>query len=564
METTISGCHINTKNYYVLCYIILIGAASEILYLQYRSICKSNELQLRIDDLQAQHAITLQNQKHAYAHLSRDFERTLHMRVRKSIAAHSLASFKSLKALRLQIFRHMNEGRQLMMLLNGALMAKEYCQNMTFVCQKGERGPRGKAGPRGYKGEIGAKGDKGVAGAMGQRGPQGAVGIKGQKGDAGPPGQSIEKPKIVTTAKREIIRNESSNLTLFCEASGNPRPDIRWQFDSKNINSRYEFPGPGALSISNIDRNDSGRIMCIAENILGRDDMETRLIVHTKPRAILKSHRVSAPEGIPLEVVCTADGNPYPQLKWRKGFGKLAAEQVTSEDKKNLSIKFNQLSVSDAGHYICEAVNDIGRSESSIFLNVDHIEDCSGYKGNRTSGIYTINPNAIQPFTVFCDMETNKGGWTVIQRRSDGSVDFFRNWLEYKVGFGALEKEFWLGNDKIHRLTKRKDMMIRFDLKGFLGKVWFAEYRLFYIDGETDNYKVYISGHSGSARDVFSGMNGLQFSTKDRDHDTSKDNCATLYHGAWWYGACHTSDLNGNRHKDILKWTEMKVRPLEY
>ena len=584
METTIGGCHINTKNYYVLCYIILIGAASEILYLQYRGICKSNELQLRIDDLQAQHAITLQGQKHAYVHLSRDFERKLHTRVRKGIAERSQATFNSVKSLRLQIFRLISEQRRLMMLLNGDLMKREHCENVTLVCRQGERGPRGKAGPRGYKGDMGAKGDRGATGAMGQRGPQGAIGIKGQKGDAGRSGKSIEKPRIVTKFAREIIRKESSNLALFCKASGNPRPDIRWQFDSKTINSRYKFPGRGSLSISNINRHDSGRITCIAENILGRDDMETRLIVHTKPRAILKSHRVSAPEGIPYEVVCTADGNPYPQLKWRKGFGKLGAEQLSSKDSKSLALQFSQLSVSDAGHYICEAVNDIGRSESSIFLDVDYARDCSGYKENRTSGIYTVNPDGQQPFAVFCDMETAESGWTVIQRRSDGSVDFFRNWFDYKVGFGVLGNEFWLGNDKIHRLTKRKDMMIRFDLEDFDGKTALAEYRQFYIDGESDNYTVHVSGYSGSAGDWFSGTNGLQFSTKDRDHDTRKDgSCANTFHGAWWFGSCHASNLNGKYlkgpHKSYangvnwfgfkgyhysLKRTEVKVRPVEH
>ena len=586
MGPKIGGSHIQTGQYHTLLYAILIGVALEMLYLHYNiaSKSKSNELQLQIDDLQAQHAITLQNQKHAYVHLSRDFERKLHMRVRKGIAERSQATFNSVKSLRLQIFRLISEQRRLMMLLNGDMMKREHCENVTLVCRKGERGPRGKAGPRGYKGDVGTKGDRGITGPKGQRGPQGAIGIKGQKGDAGPPGQSIEKPKIVTTAEREIIRKESSNLTLFCEASGNPRPDIRWQFDSKNIDSRYEFPGRGSLSISNINRNDTGRIVCIAENILGRDDTETRLIVHTKPKAILTSHRLSAPEGIPLEVVCTGEGVPYPKLKWRKGFGNLVAKQLSSKDSKSITLQFSQLSVSDAGHYICEAVNDIGRSESSIFLDVDYARDCSGYKGNRTSGIYTINPDGKQPFTVFCDMETAEGGWTVIQRRSDGSVDFFRNWVEYKVGFGVLEKEFWLGNDKIHRLTKRKDMMIRFDLEDFDGNKVFAEYKQFYTDGDSDNYKVHVSGYSGSAPDSFLGTSGLQFSTKDRDHDTQKAGaCAVTFHGAWWYGACHASNLNGKYlkgpHKSYangvnwygfkghyysLKRTEMKVKPAEH
>ena len=66
-----------------------------------------------------------------------------------------------------------------------------------------------------------------------------------------------------------------------------------------------------------------------------------------------------------------------------------------------------------------------------------------------------INPYVRLLFRVFCDMDASNGGWTVIQRRADGSVDFSITWADYKFGFGSLKNEFWLGNEKIHRLTKR-------------------------------------------------------------------------------------------------------------
>uniref|UniRef100_A0A3Q1FYX3 Si:ch211-203k16.3 n=1 Tax=Acanthochromis polyacanthus TaxID=80966 RepID=A0A3Q1FYX3_9TELE len=82
--------------------------------------------------------------------------------------------------------------------------------------------------------------------------------------------------------------------------------------------------------------------------------------------------------------------------------------------------------------------------------------DCASiyYNGVRRSGFYSVVPSmAGMPLEVYCDMETDGGGWTVIQRRVDGSVSFDRSWREYKDGFGDLHSEFWLGNDHIHDMT---------------------------------------------------------------------------------------------------------------
>ena len=572
-----------TTKYPSLIYFILIGVVCETLHLHYNTKLQSNELIKRVSDLEKEHGLRLQqlvrnrrsssSQKCACKQLEMKFNKNIHFRVRRGVEVRINPVFRTLNALRLQILH----------LANRHNISKDICQNVTYVCEKGERGPTGKAGPRGFKGKMGRKGDRGALGAQGPRGPNGMIGQKGQKGERGPGGKSLKKPKVVTNLGLEVIKQESSNLTLFCEATGNPTPSIQWEVDKRKVGSRYTFPVKGGLSISNINRSDEGRLQCIAENILGNDAIETNLVVHSKPNVILTSNRIVLGEGMPLNITCNAEGKPYPTLRWTKGFGQLGGQQVLSRDNKTLTLRFKELAVSDTGYYVCEAQNYVGRSEGILLLTVVEKRDCSGYKENGKSGVYSINLDGQKFFRVYCDMETNGGGWTVIQRRADGSVNFFRNWNDYKLGFGNVENEFWLGNDKIHRLTKRKNMMIRFDMEDFNGKKAYAEYKLFYIDGEKDNYRLHVKSYSGTAGDSFTRHNGMQFSTKDRDHDIWTSNCATSFSGAWWYENCHHSNLNGRYlkgshkssangvnwyhfkgHHYSLKKTEMKVRPLAY
>ena len=115
--------------------------------------------------------------------------------------------------------------------------------------------------------------------------------------------------------------------------------------------------------------------------------------------------------------------------------------------------------------------------------------------------MYTIIPDGGKPIQVLCDMTTVGGGWTVFQRRLNGSVDFFLDWKSYKNGFGNLGSEFWLGNDKLHRLTAAGDMKLRVDLEDFDGNIAYAEYTTFKVADEGDKYRLLIGGYSGTAGD---------------------------------------------------------------
>ncbi|PIK36397.1 hypothetical protein BSL78_26770 [Apostichopus japonicus] len=186
--------------------------------------------------------------------------------------------------------------------------------------------------------------------------------------------------------------------------------------------------------------------------------------------------------------------------------------------------------------------------------------DCKGVNdsGHITSGIYTIKPTNWPgpPFTVYCNM-TDGGGWTVFQRRVNGSVDFYRNWLSYKEGFGELDHEFWLGNDKLYYLTNQGNYTLRIDLVDRAGNPYYAEYDLFRINDENDNYRLSGLGtFNGTAvGDSLRSHYKREFSTYDRDNDVNANNCAETRHGAWWYGYCCHSNLNGNYHANLVPAT---------
>ncbi|XP_041361678.1 microfibril-associated glycoprotein 4-like [Gigantopelta aegis] len=212
--------------------------------------------------------------------------------------------------------------------------------------------------------------------------------------------------------------------------------------------------------------------------------------------------------------------------------------------------------------------------------------DCADIKilGKTNNGVYTVYPrDGKDPISVYCDLTTDGGGWLVFQRREDGSENFYRNWEDYLIGFGHLSKEFWLGNENIHRLTNQRPYQLKVDLEDWQGNKKYAIYDYFSIGPVTDYYRLFVIGYSGDAGDSLSFQHGSQFSAKNLDKDVDSRDCAKTFGGAWWYFKCHYSNLNGlylkgshtsyangvnwrtfKGYYHSLKKTEMKIRPMKH
>ncbi|KAJ8950648.1 hypothetical protein NQ318_010848 [Aromia moschata] len=177
--------------------------------------------------------------------------------------------------------------------------------------------------------------------------------------------------------------------------------------------------------------------------------------------------------------------------------------------------------------------------------------DCGSVEGPE--GIYLISPGDGQPILAHC-----QDGWTTIQKRYDGSIDFNRDWNEYSNGFGSATGEHWLGK--------------QINIKDIFGKYWQANYADFRVGDYDSGFRLRVERFSGNASDALDYQNGMEFSTVDNDRDISKSHCANNYEGGWWYSHCQHAILNGRYNLGVTwfdssnnEWiavshTEMRVK----
>ena len=188
--------------------------------------------------------------------------------------------------------------------------------------------------------------------------------------------------------------------------------------------------------------------------------------------------------------------------------------------------------------------------------------------GFTKSGLYVIKPgNEGGEFVVYCDMSILGGGWTIIQRRLNDKLSFYKTYAIYQNGFGDFAENFWLGLDKINRITANSDtsMELYIGLEAFFGRSTFSLYNKFSVGDEASGYLMRVSGYdrSSTAGNSMFFHDNQRFSAYDKDQDQDDTNCAETFKGGWWYNNCHKTNLNGMYYvkgensgvTDGLSWT---------
>ncbi len=223
------------------------------------------------------------------------------------------------------------------------------------------------------------------------------------------------------------------------------------------------------------------------------------------------------------------------------------------------------------GH-MCVDPGCAGLSRSCVL--VSDCADILSAKPDSPSGVYDITLRAgtqqQQVIQVWCDMDTDGGGWTVFLKRLDGSVDFYLDQAAYKQGFGDVNGEYWLGLDALHAITSLKTYKLRADISDWDGASVYSLHESMLVADETDSYRLtlgtFLGGNDGNCLDYY---NNMKFSTKDNDQDARDSrHCAEYHYGGFWFNNCqycnptgkyYTGGVYTNNKHDGIQWRKWSV-----
>ena len=188
-------------------------------------------------------------------------------------------------------------------------------------------------------------------------------------------------------------------------------------------------------------------------------------------------------------------------------------------------------------------------------------QDCVELKklGFKDNGVYYIlnkkTAGAVKK-KVYCDMTTDGGGWIVMQKRFDGSVDFNRDWNSYRDGFGDVNGEHWLGNEFVHQYTNAYPTELIVEGIAFDDTQALAKMQDFTLSDEVSKYVFEYEACHGLCKNLNYEGKGQKFTTLDQDNDGSNnENCAQKYQGGWWFRECFFVFLNG-KYSDVQSVTD--------
>ncbi|XP_070392553.1 cell adhesion molecule Dscam1-like [Dermacentor albipictus] len=164
------------------------------------------------------------------------------------------------------------------------------------------------------------------------------------------------------TDRRPVVRaRQGENVKIPCAAQGYPVPSYSWHRVEGGWQVALDSPAgrvsqsDGTLLFRRAQVSDGGKYVCVVNNSIGQDRMETQLVVTAPLTATVRPRRTLATEGAPATLNCTTTGHPVSSVVWLKN-GQPVSSRVKMLTRETLHIP-NVLR-DDKGMYQCFALND--------------------------------------------------------------------------------------------------------------------------------------------------------------------------------------------------------------
>ncbi|XP_034534057.1 neural cell adhesion molecule 2-like [Notolabrus celidotus] len=213
------------------------------------------------------------------------------------------------------------------------------------------------------------------------------------------------------------------SVTFTCIASGSPEPLVTWHRKGQQVEPTEKYfytrldGGRSMFTIRNIRQGDGGTYTCRATNKAGSQERELFLKVFVQPH-ITQLKNVTAVEGSAAMISCVADGEPLPDISWRRASdGQTFVDGDKSQDGRfevrgrhgKSVLTISGVRLADLGRFDCEAQSRIGGHQKSMFLDIEYIPK---FLTNHTI-FYSWEGN---PVNISCDVMSNPPA-TMLWRR---------------------------------------------------------------------------------------------------------------------------------------------------
>ncbi|XP_069001935.1 neural cell adhesion molecule 1a isoform X11 [Embiotoca jacksoni] len=187
------------------------------------------------------------------------------------------------------------------------------------------------------------------------------------------------QPKI-TYLNNQTASEFDEQVTLTCEASGDPTPTISWSFGNRVFTEGEQsldrnvvvrsHARVSSLTLKNVQFTYAGQYLCTASNSIGQDNQHMFLEVRYAPK-VLGAVVLYSWEGNPANISCEVEAHPEASVVWfRDGFQLPTANYTNMKIYNTQTVSYLEVTPDedDFGSYNCTATNAMGTGSKEFIL----------------------------------------------------------------------------------------------------------------------------------------------------------------------------------------------------